>query len=298
METIMSASPSFTAPVPLSAALAAIVAAAAPSLVAVQGRRSRSSGFAWRDNLVVTADEALPDDDEITIRLGGGESRAVTVVGRDPSTDIAVLRVDGAGLVPMRLDAPPPAIGSLALACASHDGMPSAAFGIVSLVAPAWRSLRGGDIAARIELDLRLPHGAEGGLAVDAEGKAFGMVVRGPRHRVLALPGATINEIAERLLRDGRVGRGYLGLALHSVRIAADQPGLMVMNVDPKGPGATAGVRQGDVIAAWDGQPVRGVGRLLRELGPTSIGRTIHLSLRRGGEPMELDLSVGERLQE
>jgi S1-C subfamily serine protease len=157
--------------------------------------------------------------------------------------------------------------------------------------------MRGGLIDARIELSAGLGRSSEGGLALDADGRAFGMTVFGPRRRTLVIPFATIDRAAETLLAKGRVARGYLGLGLQPVRLDGEGVGLMAMSVDAHGPGAAAGVRQGDVIVAWNGEPIRGLHRLMRTLGADSVGQTVRLSLRRAGEPIEVALTIGERPQ-
>jgi S1-C subfamily serine protease len=281
-----------------SDALADLVADAAPSVVAVHSARSRSSGFVWRPGLIVTADEALAEEGDISVTLPGGETGAAIVAGRDPTTDVAVLRVDRLEAPTASLQSATPAAGALALAVGRQQGAPIAAFGSVSLVGDAWRSLRGGDIDARIELDLSLRRAGEGGLALDASGRAFGMAVFGPRQKALAIPAATIERVAAKLASDGRIARGYLGLGLQPTRLdGAGGIGAMVMNVDPGGPGAAAAVRQGDVIVAWDGQPIRDLRTLLRALGPDSVGSTVKLSVLRGGAPVEAALTIGERPQ-
>ena len=93
----------------------------------------------------------------------------------------------------------------------------------------------------------------------------------------------------------GRIARGYLGLSLQPVKLDAGGIGAMATSVDPKGPGAAAGVRQGDIIVAWDGAPIRGVHQLVRALGPDSVGASVKLTLSRGGEPIETTLTIGER---
>ncbi len=280
----------------LSAALSGIVAKAAASIVAVHSHRSRSSGFVWRSGLIVTADEALADEGEIAVTLPGGKTAAATLAGRDPTTDIALLRVDTAELQAIAPERHPPEPGAIVVTVGSHEGSPTAAVGIVSAAGPGWRSLRGGKIDARIELGLSLRRDAEGGLAVDATGKAFGMAVFGPRKRVLVIPAATIERVAAKLETHGRVARGYLGVRLQPVRLdAGEGVGVMVMSIDSGGPGAAAGILQGDVIVAWDGQPIQSVRTLLRALGSDTVGSTVILSLRRAGEPVELTLTVGER---
>jgi S1-C subfamily serine protease len=145
-------------------------------------------------------------------------------------------------------------------------------------------------------LDVSLRRASEGGVALDASGRAFGMVVFGPRRRVLVIPAPTVERIASKLQSHGRIVRGYIGLGLQTAKIDGDgETGAMVMSVDQKGPAAAAGVRQGDVIVSWNGERIRDVRTLLRFLGPDSVGLTVKLSLLRGGEPTEMILKIGER---
>ena len=278
-----------------SADLAGLVARRAGSLVGVQSHRARSSGFVWRPGLIVTADEALAEEGEIAVTLADGTTLPATLAGRDPGTDIALLRVDRADLPPPPPAAAAPVAGALAFVLGAQDGAPTVALGVIARAAGAWRSLRGGEINARIELDAAPRRSAEGGLVLDAAGAALGMAVFGPRRRVLVIPGATIDRVAATLATHGRVARGYLGLALQPVPIEGGGGGVMVISVDPNGPGAAAGVLQGDVILAWAGEPVRSVRALLRTLGPEAIGRIVALSGRRAGVPVELRLTIGER---
>src|SRR5947209_5226730 len=227
-----------TAPTPLSSlssALADVVARVAPSVVSVHSHRSRSTGFVWRPGLIVTADEALANEGDVQIVLADGSTAAATIAGRDHTTDIALLRAD-TSIAPVKLSTTVPALGTLSVVVATHRDAPSAALGMVSLSGNAWRSLRGGDIDARIELDVRLGRSQEGGLALDASGGAFGMAVLGPR-RVLVIPAATVERVAPQLETHGHIARGYLGLGLQPVRLD-DGVGAMVMNVDETGPSA------------------------------------------------------------
>src|SRR5260370_32997864 len=111
------------------------------------------------------------------------------------------------------------------------------------------------------------------------------MVVFGPRRQVLVIPAATIERVATTLETHGKVARAYLGLGLQPTNLDDDGLGVMVMSVDPTGPGAAAGVRQGDLIIKWNDQEIQGLRMLLRALGPDAVGSTVKLALRRGGEP-------------
>jgi S1-C subfamily serine protease len=279
----------------VSNALSQIVTGVAAHVVGVHSHRSRSSGFAWRPSLIVTADEALAEDGEIVVELAGGETVPAILVGRDPTTDIALLRVERADLQPATLEGAPVPAGALAVVVGAQDGGPVAALGMVARAGAAWRSLRGGEIDARIDLDIALRRNAEGGLALNAAGGAIGMAVFGPRRRVLVIPAATINRVAAKLETHGRIARGYLGLGLQTVRLDSGDGGVMVMSVDADGPGFKAGVLQGDIVTGWDGRPVGNMRSLLRALGPDSVGSTVALSVTRAGAPIEVRLVIGER---
>lgn len=281
-----------------STALADAIAEKRPSVVSVLSRRSRSSGFAWRPDLIVTSDQALVEEGEISVAPVGEEARRAVVVGRDATTDVAVLRIEGGGLASVALDPQPVRAGSLALVVGAEGGDILAAIGSVARSGASWRSMRGGKIDARIELDLRMRRAAEGGLVMGAGGHAIGMAVFGPRRRVLVIPAATIERVAAALLSHGRIPRGFLGLGLQPVRLeGVDGGAAFITGVAEGGPAAAAGVRQGDVIVTWNGQALEGVSALLRALGPDSVGQTVTLGLRRSGEPVDLALTIGERPQ-
>jgi len=277
-----------------SSAVSGIVAKTAPTIVSVHSHRSRATGFVWKPGLVITADEALADEGEVLIRLADGTERPATIAGRDHTTDIALLRVDTGSMAPARPSPEAPSLGALAVVVAAESGTTTAALGAISLVDGAWRSMRGGDIDARIELDVGLRHSHEGGLALNAAGEAIGMAVLGARRRVLVIPTATIERVAARLESHGRIARGYLGLGLQPIKLD-DGIGAMVMNVDKDGPSAAAGIRQGDVIVGWNDEKIAGVRPLLRALGPDSVGAVVDVKLRRGGEPVAVKLTIGER---
>jgi S1-C subfamily serine protease len=278
-----------------SAALEGIVAGLAPSLVSVASHRMRASGFVWRAGLIVTSDEGLAEEGEVRLTLPGGEEIAAEIAGRDPSTAVALLRVARTDLRPVAMAATIPAAGALALALGAEGGAPTAALGAVSVSRGQWQSMRGGEIDARLEIDCRLRRAGEGGLAVDAAGQSFGMTVFGPRRRVLVIPSVTIARVAAQLERHGRIPRGYLGLGLRPVAVDGGGAGLMVMSVDPKGPGAAADIRQGDVMTSVDGKPVGRLQPLMSSLGPDRVGKLLAIELRRGGQALQTRLEIGER---
>jgi S1-C subfamily serine protease len=200
----MTQSAQFSQAQDLSAAFVRLVGSAAPSIVAIKSAHSRSSGFFWRPGLIITAEEALSEEGDFTVTLPSAESLSARLVGRDHTTDIALLRVDRSDLPSIPLETKPVPVGALALAVGAEDGAPTAAMGVVSRSTGPWWSLRGGEINARIELDLLMRRSAEGGLAIDATGRAIGMAVFGPRRRVLVIPSATIERVAAQGKQLGR----------------------------------------------------------------------------------------------
>jgi S1-C subfamily serine protease len=285
---------------------ARLVERTAGSVVAVNagGRRS-SSGIHWRAGIIVTAEEVLERDEDIEITLPGGRLVEATLAGRDPTTDVAVLRFQPDGLAAAQTaDAASLRAGHVVLAIGNHQGAPVASLGIVAFAGGAWHSMRGGAIDSLIRLDLALSQAAEGGALVDAQGHVVGMAVLGPRRRALAIPAATIDRVVDQLLAKGHVFRGYLGAGLQPVRLGrpadAAQPsgsgrGILVVSLDPDGPAARAGVLVGDIVTAWNAKPVDRVREVMRSLGPESVGHAVDLGLLRGGAPTALRVVIGER---
>lgn len=292
-------------PVQLSHDFAALVAAAAPAVVAVNGGGRRpSSGIVWQPGVVVTAEETIAHDSDLAVVLPGGERVPATLAGRDPSTDIAVLRYDGAA-PPKAFAAMPAAAGlhagQLALAIGSAEGGPVATLGMVSFAGAQWESRLGGRIDARLVIDTRLPAIAEGGALVAADGSFIGMAVFGPRRRVLVIPAVTIARIAPVILDKGHISRGYLGVSLQRVALGAAggggeaRRGAMVVTLDPDGPARTAGIHQGDIIVAVGGAAVTGPRSLYHHLGPDAVGRKLAVDLIRAGTPASVDVVIAPR---
>ncbi len=283
----------------LSAHLERLVDNVSPSVVEVRSLdRTAASGLVWRPGLVVTADEALGEG-EFSVR-SEGQTLQAKLAGRDPSTGIALLRVEGLTAPALSLaQGRTPRTGTLVLLAGRREEGATARLGIVSLSGGSWRSMRGGHIDHLIRLDVTLDRRSEGAAVADSEGRVLGMALRGPRRSVLAIPAATIERIAARILENGSVRPGYLGLGLHPVRInqAGTEPGLglIVLGVAPAGPGAAAGIVQGDIITAWNGEALRGMRGIFRKLGPDAAGQTVELSLVRAGQPVSVKCIIGAR---
>jgi S1-C subfamily serine protease len=279
--------------------LAATIDATSPAIVAVHGRgRLPSSGIVWEAGLVVTAEETVARDTDLALTLPDGRRVEATLVGRDPSTDITVLRFAGDARPIARGSASELRTGHLAVAVGRADTEVIAALGIVALAGGPWHSSHGGKIDARLRFDLRLTMTAEGGALVTPDGELIGMAVHGPRRRVLAIPAATIARVVATIKDKGHVARGYLGVSLQSVPVREGEHhrrGAMVVAIDPAGPAHAGGLKQGDIIIAMDGEPVTGVRGVYQRLGPDSVGRRAAIDLLRAGAPTKLEVTVAAR---
>src|SRR5271170_1649341 len=267
---------------------AQIVELAASSVVAVHGgSRRSSSGIHWRSGVIVTAEERLEGDDNIKVTLPGGRLVEASLVGRDPTTDVAVFRFQPDSLPIAATANASFRAGHGALAVGNYEGSPLASFGIVALAGGSWRSMRGGTIDNFVRLDMALNPVAEGGALVDAHGAVVGMVVLGPRRRVLAIPSSTIERAVDQLLTRGHVFRGYLGAGLRSIRrgrlfnssqSAGGVRGLLVVSIDPDGPSGRAGLLIGDILTAWNDKPIDREREVMQLLDTESVGTTVDLA--------------------
>jgi len=251
-----------------SSALAARTEAAKNAIVAIHLPHGRHiTGMVWQSDAVVASEQSLPRKDEFELVAPGGSALTAKIAGRDSSTNIAMLRL-----------------------------------GLVNLAGPEWHSSRGGLIDRRIVLDVGLARREEGGPVFDATGGCLGMSTFGPRGQVIVIPTATIGRIAPQLAKDGRIARGWLGVALQAVAVpdalresAEQSSGLMVMSVVEGGPAAQAGVLAGDIILSVDGTSTHRFRRIAKLFGSDSIGRKADIRLIRSGSVMSVQTTIAER---
>jgi S1-C subfamily serine protease len=286
-----------------SNALAARAEAAKNAVVAIRLAHGRHmTGMAWQSDIVVASEQSLPRKDEFELVTAGGSVVAATIAGRDPSTNIAILRL-ATPIASPSIAAGEARTGAIALAIgADGAGGISARLGLVNLAGPEWHSSRDGLIDRRIVLDISLGRREEGGPVFDAVGACLGMSTFGPRGQVIAIPAATIERVVPQLAKDGRIARGWLGVALQAVAVpdalreSADQSsGLMVMSVVEGGPAAQAGIVAGDIILSVDGTPAHRFRKIARHFGAASIGRKVDLRLIRSGAVMTVQTTIAER---
>jgi S1-C subfamily serine protease len=288
--------------VQLSASLVERTFAAKAFTVGLRLEGAGLSGTLWSSDVLVTSEQSLPTRDSYEVRAADQPMINATAVGRDPGTNIAVLRL--AQPMPFTATAIAEArAGQIALACAADDvGGATARLGIVHSVGPKWNSRAGGTIEQRVVLDVRLERAEEGGPVLDAEGALLGMSTFGPSGRVLVIPSATIARVLPQLLKDGRVVRGWLGVALQPVAVpdalreaAGTARAMMVMSLVDDGPGAKAGIMAGDILVSVAGQPASRFRYLAAALDAESVGRPLDVRLIRGGSVSSVTATITAR---
>lgn len=312
--------------------LAAAVERAATSTVLVSARRHiPATGVAWSDGgLIVTADHVIELEDDITVGLPDGREVQAQLVGRDPSSDLALLRIEGIEL-PAAIMAPEGSVkvGNLALAVGrpTREG-PQASLGTVSAIggrrvgeggARPHRGPRRGRGPSQIEgylrTDMTFFPGFSGGPLVDVEGQVIGInvsLIGGPRMfrtareafgQGFTIDAASVTKVVDLLRTHGRVRRAYLGIASQPVTLPeslgseldGQATGLLIVSVEPNTPGAGAGLLVGDILVGIEGAPIRDAQDLQRALGPERVGVTVRLQLIRGGVRHELSVTLGVR---
>jgi S1-C subfamily serine protease len=294
----------------LSNDLANAVERASHTIVAINAReRIPSSGVLWRQGVVVTADHTIKREEEITIMLPDASTVPARLVGRDPGTDLAVLRLEGTETIPNETsDATSLKVGHMVLAVGrvSERG-PSASLGVISVLGGAWRTWRGGQIDQFIRLDMGIYDGFSGSPLVDVQGRIVGINTSGLlKGGALAIPASTVNRVVDELLSRGHIAHAYIGVAMHPVQLPnafktrlnlSSSYGVIVLSVEPDGPADKAGLLIGDVLIELDGKPAKDTDDVQAALTPERVGQNLITRVIRGGELAQLTITVGERPQ-
>jgi len=289
--------------------LAAAAEQVGSSVVTVHARhRVPSSGIHWREGVVVTANHTVRREDDITVLVHGGKRVSAKLAGRDPGTDLAILKFDqDAGLRnPQFADAANLKLANFVLALGrARFGNLVASAGIIGDLGGEWRTWRGGRIDQSIRLDLALYPGFSGGPLVSADGKVLGLNTNGfGRGRAATIPVSTVNRVVDELLDKGYIARPYLGIAMQPVAVpealrsklkTSAEGGLMVLHVEPAGPADNAGIVMGDVIVELQGKVALDTEHVQDVLASAKVNEKIKTTLIRGGAPVELSITLGER---
>ena len=285
--------------------LADAIAAAAPSVVQVQGGGRRpGTGLVYADHVVLTTIRSLGREDQLRVRRDDGEALDAELAGWDPATNLAVLRVQGLSRPAMTPTASPPRVGHLAIAVArSWSNAVTATTGIVSVIGGPLATGRRRAIDEVIRTSAPMHDGFSGGAFLDVSGSLIG-VATAARIRGLGvvIPAGIAWKTAAAVLEHGRPRRGYVGVAVQRVALASAQRpapdrevALLVVGVTDGSPAAAAGVLVGDVLIDFDGHPLEAPDDLLDLLTGDRAGRTVPVRLFRGGQPLEISIAVEER---
>jgi S1-C subfamily serine protease len=286
-----------------SNALAEAVAAAAPSVVQVQGRRRPASGLVYDGDVVLTMARTLGGEDALRVRRHDGTVLEAELAGWDPATSLAVLRVPGLDATPLAPATTTPRVGHLALAVGrSWSNAVSASAGIVAVIGGPLRTGRRRAIDHVLRTTAPMHDGFSGGALLDAAGGLLGVVTSTAiRGTTVVIPADIAWKTAATVLEHGGLKRGYLGIAGHAVqvtgqqRIAERDTALLVVAVTPDSPAAAAGILVGDLLIELDGDPIDSPEDLLDHLTADRIGRPVNVRLLRGTTELSLPVTVGER---
>jgi S1-C subfamily serine protease len=278
------------------------------SVVALQARRSHpSSAIIIEPGVVATAAHTLRREDGITAVLADGSASTATLVGVDPGTDVAVLRLESTQGAPIVLgDAAAVRPGHFVVAVSrGAEGSLAASAGIVARTGGGWRTWRGGHIDRLVQLDGGLWGGFSGGPVADARGGVIGIGTSAlSRGRAVVIPGSVLKRVSEQLLARGHVSQAYLGAAVQPVEVpdalraslgVSHAHGLIVISTVPQGPADAAGIGLGDTLLTIDGKPLADVDDLKGALGADQIGKPVTVSLIRAKQLVNVDVVVGER---
>ena len=284
---------------------AAVEKAGASTLLVDARKRYPASGIAFAENLILTADHVVTREEDIKVRLPDGRSLAATVAGRDPGSDLAVLRLAENTLVPAQISEDVK-VGQLVLALGrpGSEGM-QASWGIVTSINGPTRTFRGGMLDEFIRTETTPYPGFSGGPLINTEGQVLGLNTSGlTRGSSLTIPVKVAWRVAEALSTHGSVKRGYLGVRTQPVQISEaarkslqgeQEHGLLVLWLEEDGPAQGGGLLVGDILVAVSGQPVGDPDDLFAALGSESVGTSIRVDVLRGGKPETLQVTVGER---
>ncbi|MCL4869323.1 MAG: trypsin-like peptidase domain-containing protein [Anaerolineae bacterium] len=289
----------------LSNDLAGVVAAASVGVVRVDARRRLpATGFVLTaDGLIVTAHHVVHHE-EINIGLADGRQVKASLVGRDPSTDLALLRAEVDGLTPLpHAAAADLSVGHLVLALGRPGQTVQATLGIISASGGSWRTSAGGSVDQYIQTDVIMYPGFSGGPLVNAAGQVIGLNSSALSQGVsLTIPASTVQRVTDTLLTHGKMRRGYLGISTQRVRLPNNlreqlgrKSGLLIIAVDAETPAAAAGLVLGDTLVALDGQIVRTHDDLLALLAGDRVGQKVPAEIIRGGELQTILVTIGER---
>ena len=284
---------------------AAVEKGGASTILVDARKRYPASGIAYAADLILTADHVVTREDDIKVLLPDGKNLPAVLAGRDPGSDLALLRLSEKALTPAKTSTDVK-IGQLVLALGRPDsaGM-QASWGIVTAIHGPARTFRGGLLDEYLSTETTPYPGFSGGPLVNTEGEVLGLNTSGLTHgSSLTIPVKVAWRIADALAKHGSVKRGYLGVRTQPVEIpeAARKSlrreqtgGLLILWLEENGPAQQGGLFVGDTIVAVSGQPVGDPDDLFSALNSDTVGKSIAVEVLRGGRPETVAVTVGER---
>lgn len=289
-----------------SNALTSAVEKGGASTVLVDARkRYPASGIAYAEDLVLTADHVVTREENIKVTLPDGKSVSASIAGRDPGSDLALLRLAEKALSTAKTSNGIK-VGQLVLALGRpNNAGVQASWGIVTTISGPTRTFRGGLLDEYVQTETISYPGFSGGPLVNSEGEVLGLNTSGlTRGSALTIPVRGAWRIAETLEKHGSVKRGYLGVRTQPVEIPEparqllkrqQSHGLLVLWLEESGPASKGGLLVGDILVAIGEQPVGDPDDLFAALNSDTVGKSIAVQVLRGGHPETVKLTVSER---
>lgn len=290
----------------LSEAMANAAEAAGKSTVMVDARRRiPASGIAFAKDLILTADHVVERDEDIRILLGDGHETTARLAGRDPGTDLAVLKLDSASATPADIAKSPARVGQFVLAIGrpSKRGIESS-FGTVNSLGGPVRTGRGGMLDAYIKTDVVSYPGFSGGPLINGEGQVYGINTSGFGGGAITIPVEVAWKVAETLAAHGKIKRGYLGIRSQTVNLPEEarnqlkreqETGLLIVGMEKDTPAEKSGLMVGDILVGVAGVAVEHHDELFVRLSGDVVGKSTPMDVLRGGTLQVVNVIVGER---
>jgi len=269
-------------------------------------RRIPASGVAFAKDLILTANHVVEREEDIKVLLADGTEVTARLAGRDPGTDLAVLKLDKASATPADLSTTPARVGQfvLALGRPSKNGIESS-FGTINSIGGPARTGRGGMLEKFIKTDVVSYPGFSGGPLVNGDGTVFGINTSGfGSGSAITIPADVAWKIADTLAKHGKIKHGYLGIRSQTMNVPAEsqkalkreqETGLLIVGLEENSPAGKAGLMVGDILVSIAGEPVEHHDELFSRLSGDVVGKAVAIEILRGGKVESIKVEIGER---